>query len=138
MGMYDNDANFEDNFSVGDRLVLMGMTYEGKISTRFGQADKTTIFAVTRESYPKSVRLSALGVGFANMARRAERSDFPHVAEYIIVDLPNGNTLKRFARVDVTPRDWNQGEDGPAIDPTDYAPTASTSGNGDNGEEIPF
>lgn len=138
MGMYDNDANFEDHFEVGDRLVLMGLTYEGQISTRFGKADKTTVFAVTRESYPKRLRFSALGVGFANMAKRAERGDFPHVAEYIVVDLPNGNTLKRFAKVEVTPAEWKDGNDGPAIDPAEYAPSATTAGTTPETEDIPF
>lgn len=120
MSMFDKVLNFEDVFTPGDRFVLTGMKFEGEITTRHGKAQRTTIKTVTRDSYPKVISYSALGVGFASMAKRAERSDFPVVVEYAVVNLPEDKTLKILAKVEVTPRDWKDGEDGPPVVLEDY------------------
>lgn len=134
--MYDQEPNFEESFGVGDRMVLMGLQYVGSINTRYGNAEKTLITVVTRESYPSRKTYSALGAGFANMARRAERGDFPHVAEYITVDLGGGKAVKRFARVEVDPKEWIDGEDGPPVDVDALTPSRGASEATD--DEIPF
>lgn len=136
MGMYEREPNFEDTFEVGDRMVVMAMEYVGTINTRFGAAHKTLVTVVTRESYPKRTTYSVIGAGFANLARRAERSDFPHVAEYVRVALDARRDVKRFALVDVDPRAFIEGDDGPPVDVDGLAPQRG-SGN-EVQEEIPF
>jgi hypothetical protein len=138
MSMFDNDVNFEDHFEVGDRFVLTNIRYEGKITTKFGEAERTTMTIVTRDGYPKQEKFSALGVGFANMAKRAERKDFPVVVEYIVVDLPNNKTLKRLALVEVTPAAWKDGDDGPPIDITAYTPSPNEGASTPAADDIPF
>lgn len=136
MGMYDRDPNFEEHFEVGDRFVVTGMEYVGTINTRFGEAHKTLITIVTRDSYPKRVTYSVIGAGFANLAQRADRADFPHVAEYVRVQLDARRDVKRLARVDVEPRDWKDGDDGPPVDVD--ALTPASSGVGAAEDDIPF
>lgn len=140
MGMYDREPNFEDTFSEGDRLILMGMEYVGSVNTKFGSAEKVIIDIVSRADTPtggKRERYSAIGRGFAAMARRAERGDFPHVAEYVRVELAGGNTVKRFERVDVAPRDFLNGDDGPELAPRDIL-SAGGSGAAATEDDIPF
>lgn len=130
MGMFDRDPNLEDHFKEGDRFVLRGLQYVGKIDTRHGQADKTLMHIVSRDTYPKTIVYSALGVGFANMAQRAERSEFPVVVEFVVLDIGGGKTLKKFAPIAVAPADFVKGEDGPPVDPAflEVAATGATGG----------
>lgn len=140
MGMYDPEPNFEDSFSEGDRFILMGMEYVGSIQTRFGPAEKVLLDIVSREHPTKRVKYSAIGRGFAAMAKRAERGDFPHVAEFIRVDLPGGNQVKRFARVEVDPREFLNGDDGPELEPSQLG-DALAGGAGSTApadDDIPF
>lgn len=117
MGMYDREPNFEDSFKEGDRFVLTGAEYAGTIQTREGPAEKAVFVIVSREHPDVKRRYSALGVGFANQAKRAEPSDFPHVAQYVRVPTGQGdNKVKLLAKVDVNPRDFINGEDGPPLD----------------------
>ena len=119
MGLYDREPNFEEQFKPGDRMVLTGLQYVGTVNTKHGPAEKVFIDVVTRETYPNSsgrvVRYSALGVGFAALAKRATRGDFPHVAEFVRVPLPGGKEVKRFAPVEITPAEWVKGDDGPPL-----------------------
>lgn len=130
MSMYTTDPNFEETFSVGDQFVITGLEYNGKINTRFGEAEKVTVFLVTRDSYPDVLKYSALGAGFANLARRASPGDFPHVAQFIVVPLPQGRQVKRFAPVlldgkPLGPKEWVDGMDGDPVDVDQYSPTPS-------------
>lgn len=141
--MYDREPNFEDSFKVGDRLVLTDAQFIGTINTRFGAAEKSLLTVVTRDSYPTRVTYSALGAGFANLARRATRADFPHVAEYILVDLGDGKAVKRFAPVYadgsdelLSPRAWVEGDDGRPVDAGAFAPTGG--GTSATPDDIPF
>lgn len=136
MGMYDREPNFEENFDVGDRMVVVGMEYVGTINTRFGEAHKTLVTLVTRDSYPKRTTYSVIGAGFANLARRAERSDFPHVAEYVRIQLDERRDVKRFARVDVAPRAFVEGDDGPPVDVDALSPQNAQTGTAT--DDIPF
>lgn len=129
MGMYDRAPNFEDEFHAGDRMVLMGLKYEGTVQTRVGPAEKVTVELVTRDSYPDVLTFSALGVGFAAQAKAAVPADFPHVAEYARVRQPSGNEVKRFVPVNVAPKAWVDGDDGPAADIPHADP--DTNGGGD-------
>ena len=71
---------------------------------------------VSREHPTRKIRYSALGEGFARQAQNAERSDFPHVAEYVTVATGTGsNKVKLLARVDVDPREFINGNDGPPL-----------------------
>src|SRR5688500_18323251 len=89
MGMYDQEPNFEQKFNPGDRMILVGMQYVGPVNTKHGPAEKVFITVVTRDNAStdgdrvtgKPITYSALGVGFAALAKRASRADFPHVAE---------------------------------------------------------
>lgn len=132
--MFDREPNFEDHFTVGDRFVITGMQYVGSISTKFGPAEKTLITAVTRDSYPAKTTYSAIGAGFANLARRSERGDFPTVVEYRRVQLGEGRELKTFAPVAIEPRAFVEGDDGPPVPEDDPVATPGTSAP----DEIPF
>lgn len=117
MGMYDREPNFEDSFQVGSRFVLTGAEYVGSINTREGPAEKSIFTIVSREDPQTEVRYSALGIGFANQAKRAESSDFPHVAEYTRIATGQGdNKVKLLAKVEVEPRAFLNGEDGPPLE----------------------
>src|SRR5271157_3086906 len=107
MGMSDKEPNFEETFTEGDRFVILGMEYVGKIHTREGDAEKCLIQLVSREHPTRKVKYSALGVGLSNQAKRAERSDFPHVAEFVRIPTGQGdNKVKLLAKVDVDPREF--------------------------------
>lgn len=132
MSMYTTDPNFEDDFKVGDVIVLTNLQYVGKINTRHGDAEKVMVSLVTRESYPTVLTYSALGAGFANLARRASPGDFPHVAQYIRVPLPQGRQVKRFAPVTLNgqplnPKQWVEGLDGDPVDANKFAPETGDS-----------
>lgn len=137
MSMYDVEPNFEKTFSEGDRFVLTALKYVGSVNTMHGPAQKVLVTIVTRESYAseteRQVTYSALGAGFAALAQRATAKDFPHVAEYVRVALAGGNSVKRFARVDIEPGDWIKGDDGPPLtieqrgDATTPEPTGAPS-----------
>lgn len=129
MTMYERDPNFEDAFTVGDRFVVTAMVYEGQINTKFGPAEKTRISIVTQDGYPETVTYSVIGAGFANLARRASAEDFPHVAEFIHVPLGDNKHVKRLAPVDVDPKAFVEGDNGPEIDLDSFAPKPGT-GNG--------
>jgi hypothetical protein len=143
--MYDKDLNFGEHFNPGDRFVVLGLHYNGEINTSYGPAKATIMFIVTRESPTTKQRYMALGEGFAAQAMKAEPGDFPHVAEY--VREPRGsNEVKLLARVDVDPRKFIEGDDGPplpvadpvaaitsAFNATDITPTATMAAGGDIG-----
>lgn len=139
--LFEREPNFEEKFKVGDRFVLMGLRYTGSIATSNGSAHRSLVTAITRESYPKRITYSALGVGFKNMAERATPSDFPVVVEYIRVPLPGNRDVKRFAPVTweeepLTPADFvKNGIDGDPIDMEEFAsPTGAdmSSASGDD------
>jgi hypothetical protein len=132
--MYDREPNFEEHFTEGDRFVITGMNYVGSINTKFGPAEKTLITIVTLDSYPEKTTYSAIGAGFANLARRSERGDFPHVAQFMRVDLGEGKTLKTFSPVMIEPRAFVEGDDGPPLPESDplHAPGAAAP------DDIPF
>lgn len=138
MGMYDREPNFEETFTEGDRFVVLNAEYVGTINTREGPAEKVILEIVSRMEPTKRIKYSALGVGLANQAKRASRSDFPHVAEFVRVPTGTGdNKVKLLAKVDVEPRAFIDGDDGPPIQV--QADLLSGSGSGGNGEEpIPF
>jgi hypothetical protein len=135
MGMYDKEPNFGETFKEGDRFVILGAEYVGSISTREGPAEKSIFTIVSREHPSSKVRYSVLGIGFANQAKRASRDDFPHVAEYVTVPTGRGeNRVKLLARVEVEPRAFIDGDDGPPLADTDL--TAVTQRQED--DSIPF
>jgi hypothetical protein len=134
MGMYDKDPNFGETFTEGDRFVVLGAEYVGTIRTARGEAEKSIFTIVSRLHPDRKVRYSALGKGFASQARRAERSDFPHVAEYTRV--PSGeNEVKLLAKVDVDPRAFIDGDDGPELRPIE--PLAAV-GADDSPDDVGF
>lgn len=135
MGMYDKVPNFGEAFVPGDRFVLLGAEYAGKINTRYGEAEKSVFTIVSRDKPTVKVRYSALGAGFARQAQNAERGDFPHVAEYTISATGKGdNEVKLLVRVDVDPRAFIDGDDGPPLQAGDIPlPVEST-----DGDAIPF
>lgn len=143
MGMYDREPNFEENFSEGDRFVITGMEYAGTINTRFGPAEKTLIQIVSREHPTVKRTYSAIGSGFAQLAKRADRGDFPHVAEFIRVKLDEKREVKRFAPIDVDPRAFIDGENGPPLSAEFHpdvlkAEPVGATGNGDDDSSIGF
>lgn len=115
MGMYDKDENFGEHFNPGDRFVVTGLRFAGEINTRFGMAKLSHIEIVTRGVQEK-VKYAMIGEGFAAQAQHAEPSDFPHVAEYTVKELDGGNKVKLLTRVDVDPRAFLNGDDGPALE----------------------
>lgn len=122
MGMDDREPNFGEVFSEGSRFILMGAEYVGTINTRYGDAEKSLLDIVSREHPDKRVKYTTLGVGIANQARRSEPSDFPRVVELVAIPTgTGGNRVKRLVKVDVEPRDFLDGDDGPAIDALDLA-----------------
>ena len=117
MGMFDKEPNFGEAFKEGERFVLTGAEYVGKISTREGPAEKSIFKIVCREHPAEEVSYSVLGVGFANQARRAKDDDFPQVVEYITVPTGTGdNRVKIVAPVNIDPRQFLEGDDGPQLD----------------------
>lgn len=138
--MYQPDPPFEEACKVGDRFVLMDMKYMGTINTKFGPAHKTLISIVTRESYPGTLTYSAIGAGFRALAERSEPGDFPHVAEYITVDLPGGKHVKRFAPVpDTDPRAFiHDDNDGGPIDMSPFAGAGEPASNVTRGSTDPL
>jgi hypothetical protein len=136
MGMYDKTPNFGDAFVPGDRFVLCGAVYVGTISTRYGDAEKSLFTIVSRLLPEEKIVYSALGTGFARQAQNAVPADFPHVAEYTVI--PTGkdrNEVKLLAKVDVDPRAFIDGNDGPAL-PVNLDP-ATPGGMGPE-EDLPF
>jgi hypothetical protein len=134
MGMFDKEPNFGETFKEGDRFVILAAEYVGEIRTQHGKAEKSVFTIVSRDHPDRKIRYSVLGTGFAGQARRAEASDFPMVAEFVTVPTGNdGNRVKLLAKVDVTPRAFIDGEDGPAIEPLEPT-TAPAAGD----EAIPF
>lgn len=115
MSMFDQEPNFEEAFKEGDRFVLTAARFVGEVNTRHGKARKSLFTICTRESYPGQETYSALGAGFANMAERATPADFPVLVEYVRLNLPNGNTLKRFAPIP-------NGEPGKFVKGEEYPP----------------
>lgn len=142
MGMYDQEELFGESFVIGDRFILMNLEYVGPINTRMGSAEKSRALIVSREHPTEKRWYSVLGVGLARMAKQCERSDFPHVAELIEVPTGKGDQhVKLFARVDVGPRDFLDGDDGPALAAPDVlvGGGGGESRNNDNGDDdIPF
>lgn len=133
MGMYDREPNFGEHFNPGDRFVITDAEYVGTITTREGPAEKSIFELVTRADQ-KRVKYSVLGKGFARQARQASRGDFPHVAEYIKIPTGQGNNeVKLLVKVDVDPRAWLEGDDGPAI-----AEILPQGGNEDGDEPLGF
>lgn len=117
MGMFDREPNFGETFKEGDRFVLTAAEYMGKISTREGPAEKSSFTIVSRAHPTEAIRYSVLGVGFANQAKRAKDDDFPQVVEYITVPTGTGdNRVKVLAPVNVDPREFLDGNDGPPLD----------------------
>jgi hypothetical protein len=122
MGMYDKAPNFGEHFKDGDRFILGGAAYQGRIKTQYGEAECCILRIQTREE-PKLVDYLALGQGIASQVKRAEPSDFPHVAEITRQPRPDGQTVKLLALVDVSTSEWVQGNDGPpleAVGDTDF------------------
>lgn len=115
MGMYDKAPNFGEHFNDGDRFILVGATYQGTIKTTYGDAECCMFTVVTREAHEPTSYL-ALGQGFASQVKRAESSDFPHVAELTRQPRPQGQEVKLLAPVDVSPKDWLEGNDGPPLE----------------------
>lgn len=135
MGMYESEPNFGETFDTNDRFILMGMRYVGTISTVHGPAEKTILRIVSRDHPDRIVEYSALGVGIANQAKRAKNDDFPHVAQLVSVDIGGNKSVKRFAPIEIDPRSFLNGDDGPAPDPKFLeaaAKTAASSGGSDN------
>jgi hypothetical protein len=139
MGMYDKAPNFEETFNVGDRFVMLGAEYVGSIPTRYGAAEKSVLTIVSREHPDRKIRYSALGQGFARQAQNAERSDFPHVAEYVVVATgTSNNKVKLLARVDVDPREFIDGNDGPPLLDEGESLFTGEAPTVDKGAAIPF
>lgn len=119
MGMFDKEPNFGETFKEGDRFVLTAAEYVGTIQTREGLAEKSSFTIVSRAHPDEAIRYSVLGVGFANQAKRAKESDFPQVVEFITEATGTGdNRVKLLAPVNVEPRDFLNGNDGPTLDAT--------------------
>lgn len=132
MSLFDREPNFEEHFKVGDRFVLMNLTFSGTIQTRVGKAERSVLTAVTRDSYPRQIAYSVLGVGFRAMAEQATESDFPVVVEYVRVPLAGGKEVKRLARVmngetPLTPMDYvHNSVDGDPIDLSQFQSSADS------------
>lgn len=139
MGMFDRDEPFGETFTVGDRFVLLALTYEGTIQTRMGAAEKSRAKIVSRDHADKVKWYSALGVGIARMAKQADAQDFPVVVELIEVPVGNsGNKVKLLAPVDVKPRAFIDGDDGPPATRPDTDPLSGGGTPADADEDIPF
>lgn len=138
MGMYDSEPNFGETFGTNDRFILMGMKVVGEINTIHGPATKTILRIVCRNHPDKIVEYSALGVGIANQAQRAKSSDFPHVAQLVSIDIGNNKAVKRFAPIDISPRDFLDGDDGPAPDPKYLEAAASSAASGSGEASLGF
>jgi hypothetical protein len=140
MGMFERDEPFGDSFQAGDRFVLTALTYEGIIPTRMGEAEKSRARIVSRDHPNKALWYSVLGVGIARMAKQAEPGDFPCVVE--LIEHPTGKgdqKVKLFAPVDVKPRAFIDGEDGPPAKRPDTAdPLSGPPAATDADEDIPF
>jgi hypothetical protein len=131
MGLFDRDVNFGETFRPGDRFILTSLTYEGEIDTVHGKAQKSRAGIVIRGDDESPEKYSLLGSGFAEQARNAERGDFPCVVEYVLIPLAGDREVKRLVPVDVTPRNWFEGDDGPPVTLHEGIPAASN-------EDIPF
>jgi len=117
--MFDREPNFGETFKEGDRFVLTAAEYVGTIQTREGPAEKSSFTIVSRSHPSEAVRYSVLGVGFANQAKRSKPDDFPVVVEFITEPTGTGdNRVKLVAPVEVEPRQFLSGDDGPALDVT--------------------
>jgi hypothetical protein len=140
MGMYDREPLFGEEFNVGDRFVVTDARYVGKIKTTYGEAEKSIFTIVSRKEPKKKISYSVLGEGFARQARQAERGDFPHVAEYVKIPTgTGGNEVKLLVKVDVQPRAFIDGDDGPELDTTDLEMRAgAASGVAAGEDDIPF
>jgi hypothetical protein len=129
MGMFDRDEPFGDAFKTGDRFVLLSLSYEGVISTRMGEAEKSRARIVSRDHPTEQKYYSVLGVGIARMAKQAEAADFPCVVELIEVPTGKGDQrVKLLAPVDVAPRAFIDGDDGPEAKRPDTAADPLGSG----------
>lgn len=117
MGMFDRDKNFGEVFKPGDRFILTSLVYEGEIQTVNGAAEKSRAGIVLRnEGGDKTPeKYSMLGKGFAEQARRAQRTEFPCVVEYVKIPLSNDKEVKRLEPVAVDPGEWFNGNDGPPL-----------------------
>lgn len=137
MGMDDREPNFGETFNEGARFILMGAEYVGTINTRYGDAEKSLLDIVSREHPDRRVKYTTLGVGIANQARRSERSDFPRVVELVAIPTgTGGNRVKRLVKVDVEPRAFLDGDDGPPVDTLDFA--AEPRSESGESSDIPF
>jgi hypothetical protein len=139
MGMFDRDEPFGDTFKTGDRFVLLALSYEGVIQTRMGEAEKSRARIVSRDHADTARYYSVLGVGIARMAKQAEASDFPCVVELIEVPTGKGDQrVKLLAPVDVAPRAFIDGDDGPAAKRPDAADPLKGAPAADADDTIPF
>lgn len=128
MGMFDRLPNFGEKFNTGDRFVLVGAEYTGEINTKHGKAESCLFTVVSRDEPKKKIKYQALGVGFARQAKEAEPGDFPRVVEIIRVPTSNDNEVKLLAPVDVEPRAFIDGEDGPPVNLDEFITSADKQG----------
>lgn len=139
MGAFDKRKNFEDEFSEGDKFVLLGLKYEGTIKTREGDADLT--IARVRTGERQAENLGILGRGIAGQARRAERSDFPCVVEYGRVQLSEDRSMKVLAPVVIGESGCRAFVGGEDVGPADYSAWDSVTAAADvvsDGEDVAF
>lgn len=116
MGAFTAAPNFGEKFNKGDRFVVTNMKYNGKIKTRYGDAESSMLTIVSRDHPSQKISYLALGVGIARQATQAEPGDFPQVVE--LTDSPTstpGNTVKLLAPIMVDPREFIDGNDGPEL-----------------------
>lgn len=132
MGMFDRDPNFGEKFSTGDRFVLVAAKYDGTMKTVHGDAEVSILTIVSRDEPKKKIDYRALGQGLAEQAKRASSGDFPQVVE--LQEIPTGNgdkKVKKLAPVLVDPREFLEGNDGPA-------PVDISSGKKDDSSDLGF
>jgi hypothetical protein len=126
MGMFDRDKNFGEHFKPGDRFILTSLRYVGEIETVHKGAQKSIAGIVTRGTETPE-KYSLLGEGFAEQAQRATRGEFPVVVEYVKVPTTGDREVKRLEPVNIEPRKWFEGDDGPPLALETVGSTAGSS-----------
>jgi hypothetical protein len=118
VSIHDKTAypNFGETFTTGDRFIVTDAKDGGAIKTVHGEAQRGLFQIVSRNHPDKKVLYQALGEGLAEQARKAEPGDFPCVMELVAIPTGKGdNKIKRLILIDVAPRAFIDGDDGPAL-----------------------
>lgn len=131
MSAFKQAPNFGEVFRKGDRFVVCGMKDNGEIQTKFGPAKSSMVTIVSRDHPTHKRTYLALGVGINRQACQAEASDFPQVVE--LTETPTstaGNSVKLLSPVEVDPREFLDGNDGPALNLASVVEASPEEGEG--------